>query len=60
MRMAAVLLLILVTHANVGFANDLKILQWNIESGGNDPKFIANQLKELARDGGYQIFALKI
>ncbi len=37
---------------------ELKILHWNIESGGSDPGLIANQLVELVRAGDYQILAL--
>jgi hypothetical protein len=35
--------------------NTISILAWNVESGGNDPKVIAQQLTEL---GGYDIYCL--
>ena len=36
-------------------AEDLKIIAWNVESGGSDPAVIAEQLKEMS---GYQIYVL--
>ena len=33
-------------------------MHWNIESGGNDPGLIADQLKAFAEKGDYQVFAL--
>lgn len=37
---------------------DLKILHWNIESGGNHPPLIADQLAGFVSEGGYSIIAL--
>lgn len=37
------------------FADEFKILAWNVESDGADPAVIAKQLKEL---DGYQLYAL--
>ncbi len=36
----------------------LKLMHWNIESGGNDPNLIASQLSDFAAENQYSVFAL--
>jgi hypothetical protein len=38
---------------NVGFASDLQIIAWNLESEGNHPKVIAKQISELPKSDIY-------
>ena len=48
--------LFLVFYFYTGFAqNDLSILSWNVESGGNDSSYIAQRLRELE---GFDILGL--
>jgi len=41
-----------------GLQPELRILHWNVESGGNHPPTIANQLESLVNQGDYSIVAL--
>jgi hypothetical protein len=53
MRSLAILLIYLLTSTI--HAEELRILAWNVESDGNDPNVIVNQLHELS---GYDIVGL--
>ena len=46
---------IYVPPSGAGSANQLAVIAWNVESGGNNPAVIAEQLKEMA---GYDVYCL--
>jgi endonuclease/exonuclease/phosphatase family metal-dependent hydrolase len=46
------------TDLSLPASDQLKLLHWNIESGGSRPGLIADQLLQLVGEGGYHVLAL--